>query len=67
MKRRIKWHKFKCRVKNLIRVILVVTAFMFCFCALAHLMLTEIKAIVTFVISLTMLVLFGVANKGVFM
>lgn len=67
MKRKIKLHKFKSKVKNFILVVLMVAAFVFCFCSLAHLLLMEFKAMVMFVISLTMLVVFGVANKGAFL
>lgn len=66
MNRKIKLHKFKRQLKNFILVALMVTALMFCVCSLAHLLLMEFKAMVSFVISLTMLVLFGVANKGAF-
>ena len=57
----------KRKIKDLIVTVLIAISLIFFVCSLAHLLLTEIKAIVTFVISLTMLVLFGVANKGVFM
>ena len=66
MKRKIKWHKFKCQIKNFIRIAFMLTALMFFTCAFVHLMLFEFKAMISFVISLTMLILFGVANKGVF-
>lgn len=59
--------KIKSKVKNFILVALMVTAFLFASCSLVALIETSFKALVTFVISITMLVLFGVANKGAFM
>lgn len=67
MKKTIKWYKFKCQVKNFIRVAIVLIAFLFASCSLVALVEASIKALVVFVISCTLMVLFGVANKGVFL
>lgn len=67
MKRKIKWHKMKCKVTNFIKVAIVVLAFMFAFCSFVYLAETQLKALFTFVISVILLILFGVANKGVLM
>jgi hypothetical protein len=67
MKRKIKWHRLKKEAKTLFLATLIAISLMFCVCSLVHLLLIEFKAMISFVISLTMLVLFGVANKGVFM
>ncbi len=66
MKKKNKWNKFKRIATGTIKTLVIITAFLFFACSLAHLLLTEVKAILIFLISFVLLALFGVANKGVF-
>ena len=66
MKKESKWKTFKRFATKTLKMLAIITAFLFFACSLAHLFLTEFKAILMFLISLVLLTLFGVANKGVF-